>query len=160
MLVGVTRDVAGHAWAIGYWLSDGRRQWLTALAVTERDGRMCVAYDDGPVPVIASLSVANGVSTVVGVLPGGHVAVNTTGTNPHHRWSWCADSAADINSAARMCRRERGLSNGDIRNLEQAVWMTLSGRRRWDRGLLRSSGSPFWVTSMAGVTWTLTRPRS
>ncbi|HEX4703945.1 MAG TPA: PQQ-binding-like beta-propeller repeat protein, partial [Pseudonocardiaceae bacterium] len=102
-LVGVTKDIAGHTWAVGYRLSDGRRQWLTplatdALAVTERNGRMSVAYNDGPVPVIASLSVEDGSSTLVGVVPGdvfadesaladvpgGYVAVNTTGTNPHH----------------------------------------------------------------------------
>ena len=100
-LVGVTHQTGGHTDVVGIRLSDGRQQWMTqlpddVLAVRDDAGSLLVVDDEQPTPVLDSISVVDGSTTVVGVVPGsafgdetaiyrsgpGFALVNSTGTNP------------------------------------------------------------------------------
>jgi outer membrane protein assembly factor BamB len=101
LLVGVTQQTGGHTDVVGIRLSDGKQQWVTqlpddVLAVRDDAGTLLVVDDDQPTPVLDSISVVDGSTTVVGIVPGGafggetgmyrsgpgFALVNSTGTNP------------------------------------------------------------------------------
>lgn len=101
LLVGVTKPAGGHSDAVAFGLSDGRRRWLAplpagVLAARDDAGRLLVVADARPSPVLESVSVRDGSTAVVGVVPAGvfgdetaiypsgpgFALVNSTGTDP------------------------------------------------------------------------------
>lgn len=104
MLVGITHDINNHDDAVAFSLATGRQQWLTRLStyvdgVTMNGNGMVVIDASPPALVIQSISLANGVTSQVGVINygdfylnsdvalypvgGRYVAVNQVGVNPN-----------------------------------------------------------------------------